>query len=111
ELGFDFGNHLGEPAAIQFIDRRRAVRQHGETVFRDLGDAAEHDDLDAVAAGDDGQDAGTQRGHDRSMTGQHAEIAFRAGNVDLIDLAGEGELFRRYEIEVEGGHIEPANGE
>ena len=38
------------------------------------------------------------------MAGQHAEIAFHAGNVDLIDFAGEGEFFGRDEIEVEGGH-------
>ena len=53
------------------------------------------------------QDARPDRGHDRRMTGEHAEIALDAGNVDLIDLAGEGELFRRDEIEVEGGHGEP----
>ena len=38
------------------------------------------------------------------MSGEHAEITLDAGNVDLIDFAGEGELFRRDEIEVEGGH-------
>jgi len=32
------------------------------------------------------------------------KIAFGAGNVDLIDSPREGELFRRHEIEVEGGH-------
>ena len=45
------------------------------------------------AADGDGQDARTDRGHDRRMAGEHAEIAFHAGNVDLIDFAGEGELF------------------
>ena len=38
------------------------------------------------------------------MSGQHAEIAFHAGDVNLIDLAGEGEFFGGDEIEVEGGH-------
>ena len=38
------------------------------------------------------------------MSGEHAEIALDAGNVDLIDLAGEGEFFGGDEIEVEGGH-------
>ncbi len=52
----------------------------------------------------DGQDPRPDRGHHRRMPGQHAEIAFDAGNVDLIDLAGEGELFGGDEIEVEGGH-------
>ena len=45
------------------------------------------------------------------MSGEHAEIAFHAGNVNLIDLAGEGELFGRDEIEVKGSHGEPANSE
>jgi len=27
------------------------------------------------------------------MSGQHTEIAFHAGNVNLIDFAGEGEFF------------------
>ena len=45
------------------------------------------------------------------MSGEHTEIAFGAGNVDLIDFSGESELFGRHEIEVEGGHGEPANGE
>ncbi|BAL73627.1 hypothetical protein S23_04040 [Bradyrhizobium cosmicum] len=38
------------------------------------------------------------------MSRQHAEITLDAGNVDLIDLTRECELFRRDEIEVEGGH-------
>jgi hypothetical protein len=42
------------------------------------------------------------------MSGEHAEITLDAGNVDLIDLAGEGEFFGRDEIEVEGGgHVGP----
>ena len=51
------------------------------------------------------QDARPDRGHDRRMSGQHAEIALDPGDIDLIDLAGEGELFGRDEIEVKGGHI------
>jgi len=35
------------------------------------------------------------------MSGQHTEIAFHAGNVNLIDFAGEGEFFGRNQIEVE----------
>ena len=38
------------------------------------------------------------------MSGQHAEIAFPAGDVNLIDFAGEGEFFRGDEIEMEGSH-------
>src|SRR5882757_10242718 len=61
--------------------------------------------------GGDGQDARTNRSDNRRMTGQHAEIAFHAGDVNLIDFAGEGEFFGRNQIEVEGGHGEPASSE
>ncbi len=54
---------------------------------------------------DDGQDARTHRGHDRRVPGEHAEVALGAGNVDLIDFAGEGQLFRRDKIEVKRGHL------
>ena len=52
----------------------------------------------------DGQDSRANRRDDRRMSGQHAEIALQAGNVNLIDFAGEGEFFGRNQIEVEGGH-------
>jgi len=38
------------------------------------------------------------------MTGEHAEIAFGARNIDLIDVAGERDLLRRDEFKMEGGH-------
>ena len=63
------------------------------------------------AASGDGQDTRADRGDDRRMSGEHAEIAFHAGNVNLIDLAGEGELFGRDEIEMEGSHGKPASSE
>ena len=40
-----------------------------------------------------------------AWAGQHAEVTLGAGDVDLIDFAGEGQLFRRDEIEMEGGHV------
>ena len=48
---------------------------------------------------------GTNAGDHRRMTGEHAEVALGAGNVDLIDLTGKQQLFGRYEIELEGGHV------
>src|SRR6185369_11271041 len=36
---------------------------------------------------------------------KHAEVALGPRHVDLIDLAGEQELFGRDEIELEGGHV------
>ena len=55
-------------------------------------------------AGIDRHDAGTQQRDQRRMAGQHAEVAFGAGHIDLIDLAGERDLLRRHEFEVERGH-------
>jgi hypothetical protein len=34
------------------------------------------------------------------MAGQHTEVALDTGDIDLIDFSGEGEFFRRNEIEV-----------
>ena len=77
--------------------------------MRHFGEAAEHDHLLVRAAGGDGRDYRTDRGDDRRMAGRHAEIAFHAGDVNLIDFAGEGEFFGgRQQIEVEGGHRESA---
>lgn len=45
-----------------------------------------------VADGDR-EDTGPNGGHNGRMPSQYAEIAFHAGHVDLIDFAGEGELF------------------
>jgi hypothetical protein len=39
------------------------------------------------------------------MSGEHTEITLNAGDIDLIDFAGEDEFFRRDKIEVEGGHL------
>src|SRR4029079_8242848 len=57
------------------------------------------------------EDTRPHRRHDRGVAGKHAEIALPTGNVNLIDFAGEGELFGRNEIEVEGGHEKPASSE
>src|SRR3954467_14101023 len=38
------------------------------------------------------------------MPRKHAKIAFGPGNIDLVDLAREGKLFGRDEIELESGH-------
>src|SRR5207302_4887031 len=100
-----------ELRAVDFVHRSGDVSKHGETVFRHLGKTAEHDDFLMRPAAGDGQDARADRRDDRRMSGEHAEIAFHAGNVNLIDLAGEGELFGRDEIEVEGSHGVPANSE
>jgi hypothetical protein len=56
------------------------------------------------AAGGHRQNSRADRSHDRRVAGQHAEITFDARNVHLVDFARESELFRRDEIEVEGGH-------
>src|SRR6516225_3406764 len=38
------------------------------------------------------------------MPGQHAEVAFAARQIDLIDVAGEQHRFRRYEFKVYSSH-------
>ena len=89
---------------IEILQRGRDIGEHREALVGDFGEAAEHDDLLLRAARGHGEDSRTDRGHHRRVAGEHAEIALDAGHVDLIDFAGEGELFRRDEIEVEGGH-------
>ena len=71
------------------------------------GDTAGHDDFLARPTDEHRDDARADRRDNRRVAGEHAEITFHAGNVDLIDLAGEGKLFGRDEIEVEGGHGPP----
>ena len=103
------GDLVGELRPVELLDRGRDVGQHGETLVGHFGKPAEHDDLLLRAARRHRQDARPDRGHDRRMSGEHAEITLDAGNVDLIDFAGEGELFGRDEIEVEGGHGVPCD--
>jgi hypothetical protein len=38
------------------------------------------------------------------VTGQDAKIAFHAGQIDLVDLAGKQQTFRRYETRLESCH-------
>ena len=90
---------------VEIGHRGGDVGEHGEALLGHFGDAAEHHDLLLIAAGDHGEDARTDHRHHRRVVGEHAEIALDAGDVDLIDLAGEGELFGRNQIEVEGGHL------
>src|SRR3984885_1271124 len=111
ELGFHVGDGFRKLRPVEFVDRGGDVGQHREPLGRNLGKPAEHDDLLLRPARYHRQDARPDRGHNRRMTGQHAEVALDPGNVDLIDLAGEGELFGRDEIEVKGGHDLPSEGE
>src|SRR4029079_17109999 len=111
ELRFHLGDGPGALRPVALGRRGRDVGKHGGTVIRDFREPAEHDDFLLGAAGRNRQDTRADRRDDRSMSGQNAEIAFPAGDVNLIDFAGEGELFGRNQIEVEGGHGKPANRE
>src|SRR5215207_8474013 len=111
ELRFHLGNRLGELLAVEILQRGSDVGKDGKAALRQFGKAAEHDHLLMGAAGRDGQDTRADRGNDRRMPSEHAEIAFHAGDVNLIDLAGEGELFGRDEIEMKGSHGKPASSE
>src|SRR5882724_6754059 len=99
---------------IELVERGRDIGQHRQALLGDLGKAAKHNDLFVLRSGGDSQDARPQRGDHRRMSRKHAEIALGAGNIDLIDFSGEGEFFRRDEIEVKGGHgvvLRMASGE
>jgi len=105
KLGFHLADRLGELRAVQLLERGGDIRKHGQTLLGDFGKPAQHDDPFVRAAVGHGQDPGPDRGYDWRMSRQHAEVAFDAGNVDLIDLTGEGELFGRDEIKMEGSHL------
>ena len=92
------GDGVAELRAIEFIERGGDVSQNRQSIVRNLRETAEHDDLLLLAIGDDGEDARPDRRDDGSMAREHAEITLGAGNVDLIHLTGEGELFGRYEL-------------
>src|SRR6202048_4108413 len=104
KLFFHLGDLVGEPCPIQLLQRGGDIGQHRQTLVGYFGKTAEHDDLLMCAARRHREDPRPDRGHHRRMSSEHAEIALDAGNVNLIDFAGEGEFFRRNEIEVEGGH-------
>src|ERR1700731_687315 len=93
ELGFHAGNLFGESGPIEILYRGSDIGQHGETLVRYFRKTAEHDDLLLGAPRRQGQDSRPNRGHDRRMSGQYAEITLDAGNVDLIDFTGEGKFF------------------
>ncbi len=107
ELGFHAGDVVGKFGAIEFLDRGCDLGEYRETLVRHFGNAAEHDDLLTRRARDHRENAWPDPGNDRRMACQHAEIALGAGDVDLVDFAGKGELLRRDKIEVEGGHDKP----
>ena len=88
-LLFLLGNPLGQDRAIEVFLRVGQISEHGElAVGRHLGKAAEHDHALRLSADMNDHDPGPQRRHDRRMTGEHAEIAFAARHVDLIDFTG-----------------------
>ena len=91
-------------ALSSLVHRLCDVGQHGKAVFGHFGKSAEHDDFFVAAAAGHGENSRPDRRHHRGVAREHAEIALDAGDINLVDFAGEGELFRRDEIEVEGGH-------
>jgi hypothetical protein len=104
ELGFHLGNRVGEFRAIEFLDRGGDIGEHRKAFLRHFGETAEHNELLMRAARGHREDSRPDRGDDRRMAGEHAEIALDARDVNLIDFAGEGEFFRGDEIEMEGSH-------
>jgi len=70
-------------------------RKDGEAFSRDVGKAALHLEHGGLATIVHGDHAFAKRGHEGRMTGKHAEIAFRPGGVDLVDVTGEQFPLRR----------------
>src|SRR5262249_39621885 len=92
-------DHAGERRDIELVHRHSEVGDHGQAFRPAPGEpAVDHDPLRVAFAIND-QNSRPQRGYERSMSRQHAEVAFRARHVDLTDLAGEQDLLRRDEIE------------
>ena len=89
---------------VELRARHRHVGEHRKPLGVDLREAAVDHDLQRIPAAIDGENSGPQRGDERRMAGEHAEVAFRARHVDLIDGLGHQQAFRRNEIELEGGH-------
>ena len=104
ELGFHLRNRVGELRPIEFLDRGGDIGEHRKAFLRHFGETAEHNELLMRVARGHREDSRPDRGDDRRMAGEHAEIALDAGDVNLIDFAGEGKFFRGDEIEMEGSH-------
>src|SRR6266403_1962691 len=104
ELGFHLGNRVGELRVIEFLDRGGDIGEPRTALLRHFGATAAQNELLMRAAHGHREDSRPDRGDDRRMAGEHAEIALDAGDVNLIDFAGEGEFFRGDEIEMEGSH-------
>jgi hypothetical protein len=85
---------------VEILARPGTVGKHGQSTGSHFGKAADHDDWFALTLAYDGDNARPQQRDHRRMPGQHAEIAFDAGQIDLIDVTGEQHGLRRYEFEV-----------
>ena len=79
ELGFHLGNRVGELRAIEFLDRGGDIGEHRKAFLRHFGETAEHNELLMRAARGHREDFRPDRGDDRRMAGEHAEIALDAG--------------------------------
>ena len=66
--------------------------------------AAEHNDFLLAAGAVHRQNARTQRRDHRRMFGEHAEVAFGAGHVDLLHFTREQQLFGRNQFEMKISH-------
>src|SRR5262245_31135112 len=94
----------GQLRPIELIERHCHVGEHGQSLRIDLGKAAIDDDLERSILTVKRQDARPHRGDERRMAGEHAEVALRTRYIDLLDVAGKQESFRRNKIEVKAGH-------
>ena len=63
-------------------------------MWRNFREASENDDALRVGPDLDSEHAGAKERDQWRVVGEHAEVAFHAWNVDLIDLAGKQQLVR-----------------
>src|SRR6185437_3288854 len=92
------------------LDHRRSVlRQNGEPRGGHICETAAHVEHQRLVAVVGLHPAFPQRGHERRVAEEHAEVALGARRVDLVDLAREQLALRRDQREVQlGGHYASA---
>jgi hypothetical protein len=98
---FELADVLGEQLLVEALERIGKIGDHGQALLRHFGEAAEHDDALRAVGHMHRQNARPQRGDQRGMLFQHAEVTLDARHVDLLDAAREQQLFRRDQFEMQ----------
>ena len=89
------------PVAVDLVGPLRGVGQDDHLVVAHLGEAARHREVTLLAADAVRQLAHPQRGEERRVTREHAEVALAAGQHDLVHRLRHGQAGRRGDLERE----------